>query len=1076
MRGWGGRPVAGQMRWIAVLALVLALGAGVAPAEDEAEAVATWASQTAGLDVVGLSSLRVHPKRSEVLLAHVHGLGIARSENGGVDWKVLHEGIEPDHIPGIRDQVEITVDPRNERSVWLVTKGFVYRSEDEGTRWVNVSSNALSSYSWDRRENRMMIRGVAVDPKKSLHVLAGTRTGGAMRGGLYESSNGGETWEKIAGTDMPKSELSYDAWPIVLDPRTDKNIAVGGTMGFWISDDRGRQFKRADPGDIGWHDVRALTEMEGRSRELFLADGRGVWSSRDGGNRWEKEPTLPGDAVTVYVDPRNRKRVYAVLRDQGLFLSEDGRHQKWEPLGSAELLITEIAAPLRDKDLLYFASSVSGLHLSRDGGKTIEPVASNIKAVVPPITGVAMHPADVDRALAVTERGSVFASTDRGVTWSRAGMLGMLPTSVYPDPSAAGAWYATGSALLRSPDNGGTWEVVYRPADPEERIVAFERHGDASMILLLERSGLVVSSADGGKTWTEPKRPKGWTGGRATDLAVDPNRPEHLFASAGSLSTLWTAKDREGGPLETWDGGKTWKPLLEGIGGAKDPLHDWNRGRLALLDDGTGLLIYAADELGVFARPYVDPKEKDAKALLRRARWVDVSPALPRARVTAATTASSDEGLQVLLQVEGENDTRQLVSTTTARLKQHVDAVLDEAPAPEDAPALWDALPDPGARLSSLVVDPHLPGRLLGADASGAGGVLIYGIPGAEPEAAAAAPVMPPSDEEAARPVPPEGLLAFSGGGDGAVRVWGLAAGKVLSSLKGHEGEVFACDLAPDESVLATGGADNQLMLWNASDGSRVAGHDASAAVNAIAFHPSGSPIYCGLEETWGVLVWDPTTEQAESLDAHTGGVLCLDVSPDGKRLVTGSRDRTIRLWDLTKGESTSKIDFGTEVLAVAFSADGSKVYAGGRGTALRAYDATDGKPMGFVDVHRAYVSSIAVGSDGQRVYAAGDRGVRALNASTLAPVEEPADGQYEGPSKAVFAVAVTTDGRWIVGGDADNGLWVWAVDRAAPHWSSTTAHAGAVHCVVLTPDKAEEPEEPEEPEAPEQPLPEGEG
>ena len=1060
MRGWGGRPVPGLMHWIPVLLLALALGAPGARAEEEGEAVPEWSAHAAGLEVVGLSSLRVDPKRPEVLLAYVHGLGIARSENGGVDWKTLHEGIDAAHLPGVGDTCEITVDPREEKNLWLVAKGHVYRSEDGGATWKDVSSNALSSYSWDRRESRMMIRGIAVDPKKSLHVLAGTRTGGTMRGGLYESTDGGQTWEKIAGTDMPKSELSYDAWPIVLDPRTDKNVGVGGTMGFWYSDDRGRQFKRSDPGDIGWHGVRALTDLDGRSRDLFLADGRGVWSSRDGGKRWEKEPSLAGDAVHVYIDPRGRKRVYAILRDQGLFVSEDARRAKWDALGGAELLIQEVAAPLREKDLLYLASPVTGLHVSTDAGATITPVASNIQPVVPPVVALAMHPGDVNRVLATTDEGVVFTSKDRGVTWERAGVLGMLPTAVIADPSAPGAWFAAGSALLRSADNGGTWETVFRPADAEERIVGCQRLDDGSLHLLLERSGLVVSSADGGKTWTEPKRAKGAVGGWATSLAIDPTRPDHMLVGARTLETFWTAKDRDGGPMETWDGGKTWKAVVEGLGGSKEPLRNWNRGRLVLIDPETSLYVYAADGLGVFARPAVDPKGD--KAELKRARWVDVSPALPQARVTAATTVSGPDGMQILLQVEGDNDTRQLVTTTAARLRQRMDATLDEEPEPSDAPPLWETLPDPGARLACLVPDPHLPGRILGADAAGAKGVLIYGVPGMTPtvDDAAAPPAVAPSDEEAFLPHPPEGLLAFTGGGDGAVRVWGLAGGKVLNSLKGHGGEVFACRLAPDESVLATGGADKKILLWSASDGHPVGSHDASAAINALAFAPSGAPIFAGLEDAWAILAWDPSTETEASLEGHTGGVLCLDVSADGTRLVSGSRDRSIRIWDVAKGESLVTIDFGTEVLSVAFSPDGTRVFAGGRGSAVRAYDAADGKPLAFADVQRAYVSGLALSPDGTRVYTAGDRGVRVLDAATLTPPSKPSDGQYEGPAKAVFSVAVSADGAWIVAGDADNGLWVWAAEHAAPHWSSTTAHAGAVHSVALTRDRAAGPDD----------------
>ena len=87
--------------------------------------------------------------------------------------------------------------------------------------------------------------------------------------------------------------------------------------------------------------------------------------------------------------------------------------------------------------------------------------------------------------------------------------------------------------------------------------------------------------------------------------------------------------------------------------------------------------------------------------------------------------------------------------------------------------------------------------------------------------------------------------------------------------------------------------------------------------------------------------------------------------------------------------------------------------------------------------------------------------------ASSVAPLSEP----LTGPTKAMFCVAVTDDGEWITGGDADNGIWVWRKDEAKPWWFNTAAHAGPVHAVVLTPDTP-----PEDESEPEEPAEEGDG
>jgi len=1031
-----------------LLLLVAGLPAGTSRAEDDAN-TARWESKKDGLEVFGLSSLRIHPRAPEIMWAHVHGLGVASTEDGGLEWVVRQQGIDPRHVPGPREPVEISLDPRDEKVLWLATKGYVYLSEDQGATWKNVSSGALASWSWDRSRSTMAIRGVVVDPKKSLRVLAGTRTEGAYRGGLFESTDGGKTWLQIAGDDIDKSELGYDAWPIVLDPRTEKNVAVGGSNGFWFSDDRGRKFKRADPGEIGYHDVRALTEISGRSKDLHLCDGRGVWSSRDGGKRWGREPELTGDCVTVAVDEHNRKRLYAVLRDQGLMASEDARHVKWDALGHAELDVHEVTANPRDKARLYLVSPTTGLHISTDDGATATPIRGNLPTVVPRVVMAVIHPVDRDRAMGLTNHGNVFLSSDRGETWKAAGRLGMVPTFLAGDATAKDTWWATGRELMRSPDNGATWEVLYRPDDPEDRLLGLRRLADGRLFMLLERSRQILHSKDGGKTWQVTKPPSRSPGAWATSFDVDPANHEHLLMACRSLAPQWTPKDLEGGVWESWDGGSTWKLLQEGLLDDGKPRRNWNRGRHVAFDASSGVMLYAADGLGLYARLPHDPAGKKPET---PPTWIDISPSIPSLEVNVLLLQDlpGEEGTQLLVQAEGENDTRTFVRAPTSRVRERLEP--GWAPA-EDTPPLWTDLPDPPASLASLVADPHVEGRLLGTDRDGAAGVLVYGVPHARPPEAPEEHPTPPPPEPVAPPS--KGLLAFTAGADGQVRIWSLAEGKVLSGLAGSTKEVLALALAPDESVLAVGGADKTILLYDASNGTKrdtaLDPDRYASSVNALAFGPDSKHLYAGMQECWSIVEWNVETGETRAFDAHTAGVTCVVVAPDGKRLFSGSRDQTVRAWDVASAQCTSRMDLGTEVLCLALSPDGSLLYAGGRGASVRVYDTADGTELAKADVQTAYISGLALSPDGKLLYVAGDRGIVTLDAASLGEKAGP----LSGPTKPIFCVAVSKEGAWILGGDSDNGVWLWHAGETKPYWFNTSAHVGPVHAVALTPDVA---------------------
>jgi cell division cycle 20-like protein 1, cofactor of APC complex len=163
----------------------------------------------------------------------------------------------------------------------------------------------------------------------------------------------------------------------------------------------------------------------------------------------------------------------------------------------------------------------------------------------------------------------------------------------------------------------------------------------------------------------------------------------------------------------------------------------------------------------------------------------------------------------------------------------------------------------------------------------------------------------------------------------------------------GHRQEVCGLRWSPDEQMLASGGNDNKLLLWSATNGSapmlRLSEH--KAAVKAIAWSPhqrglvasgggtadrciriwnsvSTTPVQtvdtmsqvCNLAwsrnvnelvSTHGysqnqVVVWSyPALTPIATLTGHTMRVLYLAVSPDGQNIVTGAGDETLRFWNV---------------------------------------------------------------------------------------------------------------------------------------------------------------------------------
>src|SRR5262249_42884854 len=88
------------------------------------------------------------------------------------------------------------------------------------------------------------------------------------------------------------------------------------------------------------------------------------------------------------------------------------------------------------------------------------------------------------------------------------------------------------------------------------------------------------------------------------------------------------------------------------------------------------------------------------------------------------------------------------------------------------------------------------------------------------------------------------------------------------------------------------------------------------------------------------VKISDLSTGRVLDLRGHTAPVRGLACSPDGRRLATGSDDRTIKLWDTTTGEEVFTLRGHTAgVICVAFSPDGRRIASGGWDRTVRVWD-----------------------------------------------------------------------------------------------------------------------------------------
>ncbi|KAJ3978738.1 WD40 repeat-like protein [Lentinula detonsa] len=223
---------------------------------------------------------------------------------------------------------------------------------------------------------------------------------------------------------------------------------------------------------------------------------------------------------------------------------------------------------------------------------------------------------------------------------------------------------------------------------------------------------------------------------------------------------------------------------------------------------------------------------------------------------------------------------------------------------------------------------------------------------------------------------------------------------------------------------------------------------------DAVAFSPDGKRIVSG---SWdeSIRIWNADTGEAigDPLQGHLYGVSSVAFSPDGKRIVSGSLDSSIRIWNADTGEAIGDPLQGHlyGVSSVAFSPDGKRIVSGSNDCSIRIWNADTGEAIGDpLQGHSHWVDSVAISPDGKRIVSGSrDKSIRIWNADTGEAIGDP----LQGHSEEVKSVAFSPDGKRIVSGSDDCSIRIWNADTGEEIGDPLQGHSHGVDSVAISPD-----------------------
>jgi WD40 repeat protein/serine/threonine protein kinase len=287
----------------------------------------------------------------------------------------------------------------------------------------------------------------------------------------------------------------------------------------------------------------------------------------------------------------------------------------------------------------------------------------------------------------------------------------------------------------------------------------------------------------------------------------------------------------------------------------------------------------------------------------------------------------------------------------------------------------------------------------------------------------------------------PDGKLLVSVSEDHQVIVWDFARRMRLKTLTDHTGPVTTVAFSPDGKWFVTGAEDNTAILWNATSFTKeIVWNDQDGPVIASSFSPDSSLLAYGTDN--GLVIretktWDTVREIPGELGGHGSYVF-----PENGRLVADSRGN---IWDVASGEQKiSNIDRSGNWLALA--PDGKHATVVDSYGFLSTFDLLDPKsPLQRQPAHHDHGRAVDYSPDGKLI-ASGSERVLLWDATTMTRI---APLEYD---SAVWSVAFSPDGRWLVSTHGDGAILIWDVANRELE-ANLREHSGGVRAIAFSPD-----------------------
>lgn len=306
-----------------------------------------------------------------------------------------------------------------------------------------------------------------------------------------------------------------------------------------------------------------------------------------------------------------------------------------------------------------------------------------------------------------------------------------------------------------------------------------------------------------------------------------------------------------------------------------------------------------------------------------------------------------------------------------------------------------------------------------------------------------------------------------------ALKIWDIHNGRCINTLAGHSFEITCLDITPDGLRAVSGGKDETVRVWDLKRGRCIYTFSGLGDyADNVCIAMDGKRAVVGSRMKKELRIWNlEDGRYLNALGGHTEIISHLFSTPDGRWLLSGSRDKTVRFWDLENNECKQILTGHTDSLScTCMTPDANFAVSAGEDNTIRVWDLKSGNCIQTIEktieniqllINRSvfnldvsdsnysknYVKNICVSSDG--LYA-----VATTESESKMKVWDLKSGlcvhTLEGHTDGVTHLVIMPDGYTVISCSKDNTIKVWDL-LSAKCLQTLEGHLNRVNSVGAT-------------------------